>query len=104
MYAVIETGGKQYRIKENDLIDVELIEQDKEQEIKLNKVLLVSDKDRVIVGKPFIKEACVLCRKIAAIKSKKRTIFKFKRRKASKKKTGHRQKLLRLKVEKIEVK
>lgn len=103
MYAVIETGGKQYRVKENDLIDIELIDSDKE-EIKLNKILLISDKDKVIVGKPFVREAYVICRKIATIKSKKRIIFKFKRRKASKKKTGHRQKLLRLKVERIEVK
>ncbi|MBM3252922.1 MAG: 50S ribosomal protein L21 [Candidatus Omnitrophica bacterium] len=104
MYAVIETGGRQYRIKENDLIDVELLKSQSQGEIKFSNVLLISNGDKIIVGRPFVKDAYVICKKIGEIKSKKKIIFKFRRRKASKKKTGHRQRLLRLKVEKIVVK
>ncbi len=104
MHAIFETGGKQYRVKEKDLIDIEVISLKDGEKISFDKVLLVSDGDKVLVGKPFVKNACIVCKKIADVKSKKRIIFKFRRRKASRKKTGHRQKLLRLMVEKIEVK
>ncbi len=104
MYAIFETGGKQYRVKEKDLIDIEIISFKDGENISFDEVLLISDGDKVFVGKPFVKTALVVCKKVADIKSRKRVIFKFRRRKASKKKTGHRQKMLRLMVEKIEVK
>jgi large subunit ribosomal protein L21 len=104
MYAIFETGGKQYRVKEKDLIDIEVISSKDGENISFDEVLLISDGDKVFVGKPFVKNALVVCKKVADIKSRKRVIFKFRRRKASKKKTGHRQKMLRLMVEKIEVK
>ncbi|MFH0839357.1 MAG: 50S ribosomal protein L21 [Candidatus Omnitrophota bacterium] len=101
MYAVVETGGKQYKINENDVIDVELILSPEGEKITLDKVLLACEADKVLIGKPFLKDAHVICHKVGTVKSKKSIIFKFRRRKASKKKTGHRQHLLRLRIEKI---
>ena len=104
MYAIVETGGKQYKVKEKDTVDVELLSTRSAHKVTLNKVLLISDKGHVTVGNPTIKGAQVHCEKVATIKSKKKVIFKYIKRKASDKKTGHRQNLLRLRVEKIELK
>ena len=100
MYAIIETGGKQYKVKQGDIIEVELL--DAKKSLTFDKVLFCSDgKDKVEIGTPYVKGA-----KIQAIvekhgKDKKIIIFKYKKRKGYRRKQGHRQQYSLLRVEKI---
>jgi large subunit ribosomal protein L21 len=109
MYAVIEQGGKQYKVAEGDTIDIELtaVEPDAGS-IELDKVLLVSDGEKVRVGTPHVQGAKVVASfkgtaEEAVVKGKKLYPMHFRRRKSSKKRIGHRQKYLRVVVDKIEV-
>jgi len=102
-YAVVETGSKQYKVKEGDSLLVERLNEVKGKEITLDKVLLASDGKSVTVGRPYIKDAKVVCELVSEVKDKKKIIFKYRKRKASKRKVGHRQKLFKLLVKKIKV-
>lgn len=102
MYAVIETGAKQYRVSKGDILEVELLYPKKEKEVKLNKVLLLSDKKETSVGKPYIKGASVVCEVLEEKRSPKTISFKYRRRLGnSRKKIGHRQDYVVLKVKDI---
>lgn len=92
MQAVIKTGGKQFSVNPGDVIQVEKLDGNPGDEIEFNEVLMVSD-DRggVTVGTPVLEKAVVKARILGEKKGKKITVFKFKRRKDSRKKTGHRQ-------------
>lgn len=104
MYAIIEVGGKQYNVKKDDIIDVERQTAQKPgKEIALNKVLLVSKDKKIEVGKPYLKEAKVLALVLSHLKAKKTISFKYRRRKSSHWKKGHRQLLTRLKIKEIEL-
>ena len=99
MYAIVETGSKQYRIAKGDTIEVERLNLKKAKEIKLDKVLFVSDKKDITVGTPYIKGAHVLCDVVGEKRGDKVISFKYRRRhSSSKKKIGHRQNYLTLKV------
>lgn len=101
-YAVVLTGSKQYRVEPNSLIEVEKIELPQERrEVILDKVLLVRDGEKVQVGTPWVEGAQVVCLHEGDFRSKKVISFKFKRRKATKRKVGHRQSLTRLRVKEI---
>ena len=100
-YAIVETGSKQYKVNEGDFILVEKLEAEKGKEVALDKVLLVSDGKTITVGKPYIKDAKVLCDFVSEAKGEKKITFKYRKRKSSKRKVGHRQKLTRLLVKKI---
>ncbi|AEA33269.1 50S ribosomal protein L21 [Hippea maritima] len=97
MFAVIETGGKQYIVKEGDIIKVEKLPVEDKSEISFDKVLMVGDK----VGAPYVENAKVEAKVIRTAKAKKVIVFKFKRRKGYKRKKGHRQYFTEVKITKI---
>ena len=102
MYAVVETGSKQYKISKGDVVVVEKLDHEKTKEVKLDKVLLVSDKKDVTIGKPYIQGASVACEVMGDTKGDKVISFKYRRRLGnSRKKIGHRQNYTVLKVKDI---
>jgi large subunit ribosomal protein L21 len=101
-YAVIATGGKQYRVKANDTLQVELLKAEPGQQIELKPVLALSDGATLKVGKPDIEGAKVMVTVVKHIRGEKLISFKKKRRKGFKKKKGHRQELTVIKVESIQ--
>lgn len=104
MYAVIEVGAKQYSVKKDDIIAVEKLVDEKGKEIILDKVLLVSDEKRTEVGQPYLKNATVKVEVLNQTKADKLISYKYRRRKSSDWKKGHRQKLTELKIKAIELK
>lgn len=103
MYAVIETGSKQYKVAKNDIILVEKLKSKDGSEVKLARVLLVKDGNSVHVGNPYLKGAHVICESLGLIRQPKVVAFKYKKRKSEKKKIGHRQNVTKLKVKEIEI-
>ncbi len=91
MYAVIQTGGKQYRVAEGDTLRVEKLAADPGAAIELDKVLMLAEGDDVKVGKPYVESGKVTATVKAHGRSKKVKIVKFKRRKQYLKRQGHRQ-------------
>jgi len=101
MYAVIETGGKQYRVQEGDVIRVEKIKVADGETVKFDKVLLVADEGKLNVGKPYVDGAVVEALVENQGKAKKIIVFKYKAKKDYRKKQGHRQPYTQVKIEKI---
>ncbi|MEM9444683.1 MAG: 50S ribosomal protein L21 [Verrucomicrobiota bacterium] len=102
MFAVIKTGGKQYRIKEGDVLDVELLDDlENGKKAEFSEVLLVSNGDQVTVGKPTISGASVSAEVIGEVKGDKVVAFKYRRREGYHRTVGHRQRYVRVKVDKI---
>ena len=101
MYAIIETGAKQYKVQKDDVILVEKLDAKEGKEVKLGKVLLVKEGNSIQVGTPYISGASVVCNVLGVERQPKVIAFKFKRRKSEKKKIGHRQDLMRLKIKSI---
>jgi large subunit ribosomal protein L21 len=97
-YAVIETGGKQYRVQQGDLLDVEKLEGEVGTTIALTNVLALSNGTELTVGTPAIDGAEITAEIIDQYKGKKLVAFKKKRRKGYHRKIGHRQEITRLKV------
>lgn len=100
MYAIVRTGGKQYKVKPGQKFTVEKLKGEKGSNISLEDVLLIapeSDGDPV-VGRPVVDGAKVDCEVVSQARSKKTIVFKFKRRKRYMRKKGHRQQLTMLKV------
>lgn len=104
MYAVIETGGKQYRVQPGDLIDVERISgiETRGDGVEFDRVLAVGDGDDITVGSPVVEGALVKGTLVNAIRGPKVLVFKMKRRKQYRRHRGHRQDLLRVRIEGIE--
>ena len=103
MYAVVETGGKQYKVAKNDIFLVEKLNAKDGGEVKLSHVLLAKDGNTVHVGNPHVKGAHVVCEVLGVIRQAKVVSFKYKKRKSEKKKIGHRQYSTKLKVKEIEI-
>lgn len=103
MYAIIEVGAKQYQVKKDDIIEVEKQDALEGKEITLDKVLLVSGDKKLEIGQPYLKEAKVRAEVLGNIKARKVVSFKYRRRKASHWKKGHRQLLTRIKIKDIEL-
>ena len=101
MYAIIEVGAKQYTIKKGDIIDVEKQAVKEGGDITLNKVLLVSKEKKVEVGQPYVKYSKAEAEVLKHIKGEKVISFKYRRRKSSHWKKGHRQQLTKLKIKEI---
>lgn len=101
MYAVVETGGKQYRVQEGDTLFVEKIVGNEGDNIKFDKVLFVSNDGDVKVGTPFIEDMSVDASIVEHGKGKKIIVYKFKAKKDYRKKQGHRQPYTKVKIEKI---
>ena len=98
MYAVIKTGGKQYRVSKNDVVRVEKIDAEVGSEIALDQVLLVGSGDSTKVGSPLVDGASVKASVLDQVKADKIVVFKKKRRKNYRKKQGHRQNLTVLRI------
>ncbi len=103
MYAIIEAGGKQYRVSEGDLIDVERRSGEVGQAIDFQEVLLIGDQETIHVGKPVLAGARVVGTIAEQGKKAKIIVFKFKRRKKYRKKQGHRQLFTRVRIDQIEL-
>jgi large subunit ribosomal protein L21 len=101
MYAVIKTGGKQYKVSEGDLLKVEKLAGSVGDSIELNEVLMVGGEE-VKIGTPLLPGAKVKAQIVEQGKDKKILVFKMKRRKTFRKLNGHRQPLTRLKIMGIE--
>ena len=102
MYAIIQTGGKQYKVSPGDEIKVERLDGSPGDLITLDRVLMISGEDGLNVGKPYIENSFVKARILRHGKEKKIIVFKFKRRKNYKRKMGHRQQYSLIKIEGIE--
>jgi large subunit ribosomal protein L21 len=108
MYAVIEQGSKQYKVAQGESLDIELTEVAPDAEkLELDKVLLISDGNDIKIGTPYLKGAKVIASfktsaKDAVVKGEKVQIQYFRRRKNYNKKTGHRQKYLRVTIDRIQ--
>ncbi|MFQ5801782.1 MAG: 50S ribosomal protein L21 [Candidatus Methylomirabilales bacterium] len=103
MYAVVETGGKQYRMVPGGVVAVERVPGDVGEVVELPRVLLVGEGEKVQIGSPLVPGAKVRATIIGQLRGPKVTVFKFRRRKKYRRKTGHRQWLTRLRVEEIAV-
>lgn len=97
MYAVVKTGGKQYRVSAGDTIQVEKLEGGPGDKVEL-EVLLLADGENVTVGRPLVEGASVAAEIVDQGKHRKVIIYKFRRRKRYRRKTGHRQPFTALKI------
>jgi len=105
MYAILETGSKQYKVEEGDVIEVELVDKAKITEgnkVDFDSVLLVQDQD-VHIGQPFVENAKIRASVLEEIKAEKVIIFKKESKKQYRRTRGHRQHLHRIQIEKIEL-
>ncbi len=98
MYAVIKTGGKQYRVSEGDRLRVETIAGEPGDELSLTEVLMLGNADDVTVGAPLVSNASVSAKVVAHGREKKIRIIKFKRRKHYRRQMGHRQNYTELEI------
>jgi large subunit ribosomal protein L21 len=109
MYAVIEQGGKQYKVAEGDCLDIELTDVSADaKKLEFDKVLLVSDGEKVTIGTPTVKGAKVVATfkdtaENAVVKGDKLYPIHFRRRKNTRRRVGHRQKFLQVTIDKIKV-
>jgi large subunit ribosomal protein L21 len=101
MYAIIETGGKQYRVSEGTICNVEKLDTGVGEEVVFDKVLLINNEDRTDVGSPYLTGRKVSAKVLAQGKGKKIIVFKFKPKKNYRRKQGHRQPFTRVVIEKI---
>ena len=102
-HAIIETGGKQYRVKEGDVIFIEKLDAEAGETVKFDKVLAIVSEEEAKIGKPTIEGACVTAGVVKSGKSKKIIVYKMRRRKGYRKKQGHRQPYTKVQIEKISV-
>ncbi len=98
MYAVIKTGGKQYRVSEGDILKVEKLDAEDGASVEFDQVLMVSDGDQIKVGTPVLEGGKVQAEVIRTAKDKKIEIIKFKRRQNYKRTLGHRQIFTEVKI------
>lgn len=101
MYAVIETGGKQYKVQEGETVFVEKLAAEAGDTVTIDKVLVVSNGDDVKVGAPYVDGATVTASVVKNGKEKKIIVYKYKSKKGYHKKQGHRQPYTKLEIQKI---
>ena len=103
MYAVLETGAKQYRVAVGDTVEVEHLDAEAGQSFTFDRVLLVNNEGKIVVGTPTVPQATVVADVVEHIRGPKVVAFKMKRRKGYRKTIGHRQELTVVKVKEIKV-
>ncbi len=103
MYAVIKTGGKQYKVSQGDVLKVEKLDAAPGDEVALSQVLMVVNGDDVTIGNPVVEGASVKARVVEQGRAKKVIVFKKKRRKGYKVKNGHRQPFTAIEIQEVSV-
>ena len=101
MYAIIETGGKQYKVEAGDVIYIEKLEVEAESEVTFDKVIAVGSDDTIKVGAPYVEGATVSAKAVKNGKGKKITVFTYKPKKNIKRKKGHRQPYTKVEISAI---
>ena len=101
MYAVIQTGGKQYRVAEGDVLRVELLEEEPKQAVVFDRVLLLANDEELSIGQPHVKDAKVEAEVIRHGRGKKVLIFKKRRTKTYQRTNGHRQNFTEVRIKGI---
>jgi large subunit ribosomal protein L21 len=103
MYAVIETGSKQYRVSAGDTLQIERVSTEAGQSITFDRVLLIGNDGKFTAGSPMVAQAAVIANVVEHIRGEKKVAFKMKRRKGYHKKIGHRQEMSVVKITEIKV-
>jgi len=101
MYAIVETGGKQYKVSEGDVLYIEKLEASEGEAVTFDKVLFVNKDGSVVVGSPLVAGATVSGKVLKNGKAKKIIVFKYKSKKNYRRKQGHRQPYTQVQIEKI---
>ncbi|AEV67870.1 50S ribosomal protein L21 [Acetivibrio clariflavus] len=101
MYAIIETGGKQYKVQEGEVLFIEKLAQEEGSSVTFDKVVAVSSGDKVEFGAPYVSGAKVQAKVLNHGKDKKIIVFKYKPKKGYRRKQGHRQPYTKVQIEKI---
>jgi large subunit ribosomal protein L21 len=101
MYAVVATGGKQYKIKEGETLRIEKVDGNVGEAFTFDQVLMVADGEKLAVGQPMVQGASVSAHIVEQGKSKKILVFKYKRRKRYRRKQGHRQPFTAVRIDNI---
>ena len=104
MYAIIDIGGKQYKVEEGKYLEIDLTGQTAGSKLSFDRVLMVSDGKSVNIGKPTIEGATVSGKVMSDIKDKKIIVYKMRPKKGYRRKQGHRQNFSRVMIEKIDAK
>jgi large subunit ribosomal protein L21 len=102
MYAVVNTGGKQYKVQKGETLRIEKITGEVGTQVTFDKVLMVADGENVRVGQPLLEKAAVQASIVEQDRAKKIIIFKYKRRKRYRRKQGHRQPYTAIRIDGIE--
>lgn len=102
MYAVVRDRGAQYRVEQGQTLDVALMDAEPGAEVVLDEVLLVGDTDDVKIGAPLVNNARVIAEVVGEARGEKIVVFKYKRKKRYRRRTGHRQDYTRLAIKAIE--
>lgn len=102
MYAIIETGSKQYRVEEGDVIDVELLDIEENGKVELKNVLFLNKDTSVKIGAPYVKGSMVVGELVGEVRGPKVVAYKYKKRKGYRRKVGHRQNYSRIKITAIQ--
>ncbi|MCU0496892.1 MAG: 50S ribosomal protein L21 [Anaerolineae bacterium] len=103
MYAVIRSGGRQYRVAQGDLVDVERLPHEVDQQIQITEVLLIGNGETTVIGQPMVEGVSVTATVIDQYRGKKIIVFKYRQRTNFRRKRGHRQYYTRLRVDSINV-
>jgi large subunit ribosomal protein L21 len=100
MFAIIKTGGKQYKVSEGDILSVEKLSP-KGDEVVFDQVLLMADGDKITLGKPLVSGATVAAKLLEEGKGEKKMVFRYKSKTRQRKKKGHRQPFTKVQITKI---
>jgi len=103
MYAVIEAGGKQHKVELGQVLEVDLMQEESGADHAFENVMLYVDGDDVQIGQPYIENAKVVAEIVEEVKGEKVSILRFRRRKNSMRKVGHRQRYTQIKIKEINV-
>ena len=103
-YAIIQTGGKQYRVAEGDILDVEKLSLETGESTTFTDILMLAEGDKISIGAPFVEKASVKAEVVDQWKDEKVIAFKFRRRKGYHRTVGHRRQLTKLKITSIAAK
>jgi len=103
MYAVVETGGKQYRVAPGDTLEVDRLDAEAGKPFTFERVLFIADEGKFSVGAPIVDKASIVANIVEHIRGEKKVAFKMKRRKGYHRTVGHRQELTRIKISEIKV-